>query len=85
MNLSDVFILIFNWQELVIFRKKNIHFFKLIFCSMCNVHGIAELFSVLRSRSRKESHLLVGAGAVTRCGSGSDGFDNGITHTVVRN
>jgi hypothetical protein len=28
-------------------------------------------------RSRKEPHLLVGAGAVTRCGSGSD---NGIKH-----
>jgi hypothetical protein len=39
---------------------------------------------VLRSRSwsRKESHHLVGAGAVTRCGSGSDrsGSDNGIYH-----
>jgi hypothetical protein len=34
-------------------------------------------FSVLRSRSRKKPHLLVGAGAVTRCGSGSD---NGIYH-----
>jgi hypothetical protein len=33
--------------------------------------------SVLRSWSRKEPHLLVGAGAVTRCGSGSD---NGIYH-----
>jgi hypothetical protein len=28
--------------------------------------------SVLRSWSRKELHHLVGAGAVTRCGSGSD-------------
>jgi hypothetical protein len=28
--------------------------------------------SVLRSRSRKEPHLLVRAGTVTRCGSGSD-------------
>jgi hypothetical protein len=42
--------------------------------------------SVLRSRSRKEPHHLVGAGAVTRCGSnsgsGSDGSDsdNGIEH-----
>jgi hypothetical protein len=40
--------------------------------------------SVLRSRSRKEPHLLVGAGAVTRCGSGScfdgSGSDNGIKH-----
>jgi hypothetical protein len=34
-------------------------------------------FTVLWSRSRKEPHLLVGAGAVTRCGSGSDG---GIYH-----
>jgi hypothetical protein len=35
------------------------------------------IYSVLRSRSRKEPHLLVGAGAgaITRCGSGSD---NGI-------
>jgi hypothetical protein len=35
-----------------------------------------------QSRSRKEPHLLVGAGAVTRCGSGSDGFGsyNGIKH-----
>jgi hypothetical protein len=35
---------------------------------------------VLRSRSRKDPHLL--AGAVTRCGSGSDGSgsDNGIKH-----
>jgi hypothetical protein len=34
------------------------------------------------ARSRKEPHLLVGAGAVTRCGSGSDGSgsDNGIYH-----
>jgi hypothetical protein len=36
-------------------------------------------FTVLRSRSRKEPHLLVGSGAgsgaVTRCGS-----DNGIKH-----
>jgi hypothetical protein len=33
------------------------------------------LRAVLRSRSRKELHLLVGA--ITRCGSGSD---NGIKH-----
>jgi hypothetical protein len=32
---------------------------------------------VLLSRSRKEPHLLVGAGAVKRCGSSSD---NGIEH-----
>jgi hypothetical protein len=37
----------------------------------------AEFNTVLRSRSRKEPHLLVGAGAVTLCGSGSD---NGIKH-----
>jgi hypothetical protein len=40
--------------------------------------------AVLWSRSRKEPHLLVGvgAGAVTQCGSGSDGSgsDNGIYH-----
>jgi hypothetical protein len=38
--------------------------------------------AVLRSRSRKEPHLLVGARAVTRRGSGSDGSgsDNGIKH-----
>jgi hypothetical protein len=38
--------------------------------------------AVLRSWSRKEPHLLVVAGAVTRCGSGSDGSssDNGIKH-----
>jgi hypothetical protein len=39
---------------------------------------------VLRSRSRKEPQFLVGAGAgaVTRCGSGSDGSgsDNGINY-----
>jgi hypothetical protein len=37
---------------------------------------------MLRSRSRKEPHHLVGAGAVTQCGSGSDGSgsDNGIYH-----
>jgi hypothetical protein len=29
--------------------------------------------AVLRSLSRKEPHHLVGAGAVTRCGSGSEG------------
>jgi hypothetical protein len=41
---------------------------------------ISQVSAVLRSRSRsrKEPHLLVGAGAVTRCGSGSD---NGITHS----
>jgi hypothetical protein len=33
--------------------------------------------AVLRSRSRKEPPSLVGAGAVTRCGSGSD---SGINH-----
>jgi hypothetical protein len=33
--------------------------------------------SVLRSWSRKKPHLLAGAGAVTRCGSGSD---NGIKY-----
>jgi hypothetical protein len=38
--------------------------------------NIAKL-AVLRSRSRKEPHLLVGAGAGTRCGSCS-GSDNGI-------
>jgi hypothetical protein len=44
--------------------------------------GLTVLKSVLRSRSRKEPQLLVGAGAVTRCGSGSDGSgsDNGIKH-----
>jgi hypothetical protein len=38
-----------------------------------------DFFAVLRSRSRKEPHHLVGAGAgaVTRCGSGSH---NGIKH-----
>jgi hypothetical protein len=41
------------------------------------------LNAVLRSRSRKESHYLVGAGAVTRCSSGSDGSgsNNGIKHS----
>jgi hypothetical protein len=43
-----------------------------------------QFLAVLRSRSRKEPHLLVGAGAVTRCGSGSgsdgSGSDNGIYH-----
>jgi hypothetical protein len=42
--------------------------------------GISQYYTVLPSRSRKEPHLLVGAGAVTRCGSGSDGSDNGIKH-----
>jgi hypothetical protein len=34
------------------------------------------------SVAEPEPHLLVGAGAVTRCGSGSDGLgsDNGIEH-----
>jgi hypothetical protein len=38
--------------------------------------------AVLRSRSRKEPHHLVGAGAVKRCSSGSDGSGsvNGIKH-----
>jgi hypothetical protein len=36
--------------------------------------------AVLRSRSRKEPHHLVGAGAVIRCGSGGSGSDNGIKH-----
>jgi hypothetical protein len=49
---------------------------------ICTVYDL--LLSVLRSRSRKEPHLLVGAGAgaVLRCGSGSDGSgsDNGIKH-----
>jgi hypothetical protein len=44
-----------------------------------------QFFAVLRSRSRKEPHLLVGAGTVTRCGSGSgsdgSGSNNGITHS----
>jgi hypothetical protein len=42
----------------------------------------ASFFSVLRSWSRKEPHHLVGAGAVTRCGSSSDGSDsdNGSKH-----
>jgi hypothetical protein len=48
----------------------------------CQVNGSGQ--SVLRSwsRSRKEPHLLVGAGAgaVTRCSSGSNGSDNGIKH-----
>jgi hypothetical protein len=42
------------------------------------------LKTVLRSRSRKEPHLLAGAGsgAVMQCGSGSDGSgsDDGIKH-----
>jgi hypothetical protein len=37
--------------------------------------------SVLYSSvAEPEPHLLVGAGAVTRRGSGSDGSDNGIKH-----
>jgi hypothetical protein len=38
---------------------------------------------VFRSRSRKELHHLVGAGAGTRCGAGSDGSgsDNGTKHS----
>jgi hypothetical protein len=41
---------------------------------------VAVLRSRSQSRSRKEPHLLVGAGAITQCGSGSDGSgsDNGI-------
>jgi hypothetical protein len=35
---------------------------------------------VLRSRSRKEPHHLVGAGDVTRCGSDGSGSNNGIKH-----
>jgi hypothetical protein len=34
----------------------------------------------LQSRSRKEPHHLVGAGAVTRCGSDGSGSDNGSNH-----
>jgi hypothetical protein len=47
-------------------------------CSICQ-NKVMYSKPVLRSwsRSRKEPHLLVGAGAVTRCGSGSD---NGIKH-----
>jgi hypothetical protein len=43
---------------------------------------IKQYTAVLRSRSSKELHHLVGTGAVTRCGSGSEGSgsDNGIYH-----
>jgi hypothetical protein len=46
---------------------------------------IKKIRPVLRSRSHKEPHLLVGAGAVTRCGSGSDGSgsNNGIKHGSI--
>jgi hypothetical protein len=36
---------------------------------------------VLNSVAEPEPHLLVGAGAVTRCGSGGSGSDNGIKHS----
>jgi hypothetical protein len=35
------------------------------------------VLTILISAAEPEAHLLVGAGAVTRCGSGSD---NGIKH-----
>jgi hypothetical protein len=45
-------------------------------------YGFSDTYQHLRSRSRKEPHNLVGAGAVTRCHSGTDGSgsDNGIKH-----
>jgi hypothetical protein len=57
------------------YRPVSISFFK-------KIKNAAALYPVLRNLSRKEAHLLVGAGAVTRCGSGSDGSgsDNGIKH-----
>jgi hypothetical protein len=44
--------------------------------------NIKLIVSVHCSVAEPEPHLLVGAGAVTRCGSGSDGSssDNGIKH-----
>jgi hypothetical protein len=35
---------------------------------------------VFTSVAEPEPHIFVEAGAVTRCGSGSDGSDNGIKH-----
>jgi hypothetical protein len=48
------------------------------------------LKAVLRSRSRKEPHLLVGAGAgagaVTRCSSGSgNGIYHGLEFKMTKN
>jgi hypothetical protein len=46
---------------------------------------VRAIFTVLQSRSRKEPQLLVGAGAVMRCGSGTgsggSGSVNGIKHS----
>jgi hypothetical protein len=38
------------------------------------------LKSSVAEPERKELHHLVGAGAVTRCGSDGSGSDSGITH-----
>jgi hypothetical protein len=47
---------------------------------VCRAVFYCFFYAVLRSRSRKEAHQLVGTGAVTRCGSGGSGSDNGIKH-----
>jgi hypothetical protein len=50
----------------------------------CQVNGSGQSVLLSWSRSRKEPHLLVGAGAraVTQCRSGSNGYgsDNGIKY-----
>jgi hypothetical protein len=43
------------------------------FSEDCETGNIYLMKLLLRSQSRKEPHHLVGAGAVSRCGSGSDG------------
>jgi hypothetical protein len=42
-----------------------------------DLHFHEAIMPVLRSRSRKELHHLVGAGAITRCDSGSGSSSEG--------
>jgi hypothetical protein len=68
----------------ILYERDKIHYkinFNYFFVNSNNKIQILASKSVLRSRSRscKELHLLVGAGAVTQSGSGS-GSDNGIKH-----
>jgi hypothetical protein len=69
------------FDPVVLFLRKNILFFSFLTdFSSASCRGTICLFS---SVAEPEPHLLVGAGVVTRCGSGSDGSgsDNGITHS----
>jgi hypothetical protein len=59
---------------------------QLAFHALANIK-ITRFFFILRKKiveksvAEPEPHLLVGAGAVTRCGSGGSGSDNGIKHS----